>query len=107
VPVDPADVRKVVLEEHAPSAPLPLEHPTVRQARAKLFGGWEMNGLPYNSVHDVQLPQTHGPARGFFRYPPAETAKGRKDSLDPKTFAYTITATEVLDTGKTGSQTGA
>ncbi len=98
VPVDPVDVRKVVLEENAPGAPLPLEHPTVRKARAKLFGGWEMNWLPYNYAHDVQLPQTSGPALGFFMYPQAETATGRKDSLDPKTFTYTITATEILRT---------
>ncbi len=99
VPVDPADVRKVVLEENAPGAPLPLEHPTVRKARAKLFGGWEMNWLPYNYAHDVQLPQMHGPALGFFMYPQAESATGRKDSLDPKVFAYTITATEESSIG--------
>lgn len=95
VPVDPADVRKVVLEENAPDVPLPLDHPTVRKARAKLFGAWEMNWLPYNYAHDVRLPQASGPALGFFMYPQAETATGRKDSLDPKTFTYTITATEI------------
>lgn len=42
VPVDPADVRKVVLEERGG---LPLGDPTVARARAKFFGGWEMNYL--------------------------------------------------------------
>jgi transglutaminase-like putative cysteine protease len=37
VPVDPADVRKVVLEENQPEL-LPLDDPKVKKARAKLFG---------------------------------------------------------------------
>jgi transglutaminase-like putative cysteine protease len=94
-PVDPADVRKVVLEENAPGEPLPLEDPKVVQARAKLFGAWEMNWVPYNYSHDVQLPNSDGPALGFLMYPQAETAKGRKDSLAAKTFTYTIKAEEV------------
>ncbi|MGH7966404.1 MAG: transglutaminase-like domain-containing protein [Candidatus Binatia bacterium] len=95
VPVDPADVRKVVLEENAPGVPLPLDDPKVQKARAKLFGAWEMNWLPYNYAHDVRLPHATGPELGFFMYPQAETAKGRKDSLDPKQFTYTITAKEI------------
>ena len=94
-PVDPADVRKVVLEENAPSDPLPLDDPKVRHAREKLFGAWEMNWLPYNYAHDVQLPNSNGPILGFFMYPQAETADGRKDSLDPKKFTYTIKAKEI------------
>jgi transglutaminase-like putative cysteine protease len=46
LPVDPADVRKVVLEENLPGEPLPLDDPKVKKARAKLFGAWEMNWLP-------------------------------------------------------------
>jgi transglutaminase-like putative cysteine protease len=95
VPVDPADVRKVVLEENAPGEPLPLDDPKVMRARAKLFGAWEMNWVPYNYAHDVRLPNSAGPSLGFFMYPQAETAHGRKDSLDPKKFTYTITAKEV------------
>jgi transglutaminase-like putative cysteine protease len=94
-PVDPADVRKVVLEENAPGEPLPLDDPKVRHAREKLFGAWEMNWLPYNYAHDVQLPNSNGPTLGFFMYPQAETANGRKDSLDPKKFTYTIKAKEI------------
>jgi transglutaminase-like putative cysteine protease len=95
VPVDPADVRKVVLEENAPGAPLPLDDPRVQKARAHLFGAWEMNWLPYNYAHDVRLPHATGPELGFLMYPQAETAKGRKDSLAPKTFTYTIRAKEI------------
>src|SRR5262245_53400434 len=95
VPVDPADVRKVVLEENLPGDQLPLDDPKVKRARAKLFGAWEMNWLPYNYSHDVKLPNSNGPELGFLMYPQAETANGRKDSLDPKSFSYTIKSKEV------------
>jgi transglutaminase-like putative cysteine protease len=94
LPVDPADVRKVVLEENQPET-LALDDPKVKKARAKLFGAWEMNWLPYNYGHDIKLPQSNGPEIGYFMYPQGETANGRKDSLDPKNFTYTIKAKEL------------
>jgi transglutaminase-like putative cysteine protease len=94
LPVDPADVRKVVLEENQPEL-LPLDDPKVKKVRAKLFGAWEMNWLPYNYGHDIRLPQSNGPEIAFFMYPQGETANGRKDSLDPKSFTYTIKSKEV------------
>jgi transglutaminase-like putative cysteine protease len=95
VPVDPADVRKVVLEENLPGEPLPLDDAKVKKARAKLFGAWEMNWLPYNYSHDVKLPNSNGPEIGFLMYPQLETANGRRDSLDPSNFKYTIKSKEV------------
>jgi len=95
LPVDPADVRKVVLEENLPGGPLPLDDAKVKKARAKLFGAWEMNWLPYNYAHDLRLPNSNGPEIGYFMYPQGETANGRKDSLDPKGFSYTIKSKEV------------
>ena len=95
VPVDPADVRKVVLEENLPGEQLPLDDPKVKKARAKLFGAWEMNWLLYNYGHDIKLPQSNGAEIGFLMYPQSETANGRKDSLDPKNFSYTIKTKEV------------
>jgi transglutaminase-like putative cysteine protease len=92
VPVDPADVRKVVLEESGGKA---IDDPMVLAARKRLFGSWEMNWLAYNYAHDVALP---GSARGkvpFLMYPQSETAEGRLDSLDPDNFKYTISAREV------------
>ncbi len=50
-PVDPADVRKVVLE-----AKLALESPEVQALRDRLFGSWEMNWIGYNSATDIELP---------------------------------------------------
>ena len=93
VPVDPADVRKVVLEEKP--QPTTLADPLVPPVRAKLFGAWEMNWLAYNDAHDVKLPGSTGPALGFLMYPQAETGRDRLDSLDPDNFKYTITAREL------------
>jgi transglutaminase-like putative cysteine protease len=93
IPVDPADVRKVVLEE--PPGNLPLTHEKVRKARATLFGSWEMNWLAYNYAHDVQLPGSRGPRLPYLMYPNGETAQGRLDSLDPDSFKYTLTAREI------------
>lgn len=93
VPVDPADVRKVVLEE--PPGNLPLSDEKVVQARKALFGAWEMNWLAYNVAHDVALPGSTGPVLEFLMYPQAETAAGRLDCLDPDALTYRITAKEL------------
>jgi transglutaminase-like putative cysteine protease len=94
VPVDPADVRKVVLEE--PPGNRPMDDEMVRKARARLFGSWEMNWMAYNFAHDVTLPGSSGPPVGFLMYPQAETADGRLDSLDPDNFKYEITSKELI-----------
>jgi transglutaminase-like putative cysteine protease len=93
VPVDPADVRKVVLEEKAGG--LPLTDPQVQKARAKLFGAWEMNWMAYNYAHDVKLPGSSGTPVGYLMYPQAETGDRRRDSLDPEQFRYTIRSREI------------
>ncbi len=93
VPVDPADVRKVVLEE--PPGNRPLDDAMVEAARARLFGSWEMNWMAYNFAHDVALPGSRGESLSFLMYPQAETAEGRVDSLDPENFKYEITAREM------------
>src|SRR6266404_2629167 len=96
VPLDPADVRKVVLEE--PPGNRALEDDMVKKARARLFGSWEMNWMAYNFAHDVTLPGSNGAPIGFLLYPQAETANGRLDSLDPENFKYEITSTETTST---------
>ncbi len=93
VPVDPADVRKVVLEE--PPGNLTLTDPLVRTVRTRLFGAWEMNWIAFNMAHDVQLPGAKRGAINYFMYPQAETANGRVDSLDPDGFQYSITVREL------------
>ena len=89
-PVDPADVRKVVLEEN-----IPVDSDKVKALRESLFGNWEMNWVGFNYARDFTLPgQQDGPI-GFLMYPYAETPQGRKDSLDPDTFSYRITSQEI------------
>ena len=63
VPVDPADVRKVVLEE--PPGNRPMDDEKVKQARARLFGAWEMNWVAYNFAQDVKLPGSAGAPSQF------------------------------------------
>ncbi len=93
VPVDPADVRKVALEE--PPGHLTLADEPVKKARRLLFGGWETNWLAYNFAHDLDLPHAKGPQLPFLMYPQAEVDGQRLDCLDPGKFKYQITSREL------------
>lgn len=93
-PVDPADVRKVVLEE--PPANLSLSDLKVLAARKTLFGAWEGNWLAFNTAHDVKLPGSDEPPLPFLMYPQAADKQGLIDSLDPDAFKYTIKARELV-----------
>ena len=93
VPVDPADVRKVALEE--PPGNRPISDAKVTAARAALFGAWETNWLAYNTGHDIRLPGSSEAANAFLMYPEAEVAGARLDCLNPERFAYAITAKEL------------
>jgi transglutaminase-like putative cysteine protease len=92
IPVDPADVRKVALEE--PPGNLPLTADKVEAAHRTLFGAWESNWIAYNAGHDIALPGSKGPALPFLMYPQAETTGERRDCLDADAFKYVITAKE-------------
>jgi transglutaminase-like putative cysteine protease len=93
VATDPADVRKVVLEE--PPTNLAINDPKVAAARKTLFGAWEGNWLAYNFAHDVALPGSNGPKLGFLMYPQAECGPSRLDCLDPDSVKYTIKSKEL------------
>jgi transglutaminase-like putative cysteine protease len=92
IPVDPADVRKVILEEDGGKK---IDDPMVVAARKRLFGSWEMNWLAYNYAHDLELPKSTRGKVPFLMYPQSETAEGRLDSLDPDNFKYTISSKEI------------
>lgn len=95
VPVDPADVRKVMLEED-PAGELPLDHPKVQAVREQLFGAWESNWLAFNVAHDVVLPGSTGDKLHFLMYPQGELADGQRlDSTDPKSFLYSLQARQL------------
>ena len=91
IPVDPADVRKLILEEKTPN----LADPYVTKVREALFGSWEMNWVAFNDAHDVVLPGSKGKPLPFLMYPQAEVAGARLNSLVPDKFKYSITAREV------------
>ncbi len=93
VPVDPADVRKVALEE--PPGNRPLGDQIVSRARDYLFGSWEMNWMAYNYAHDVELPGSANKPVVYFMYPQAETSEARLDPFDPDNFKYEITVREI------------
>ncbi len=90
-PVDPADVRKVVLDGHAA-----VDSPMVKAERERLFGSWEMNWAAYNHATDIVLPDAPArPQENFLMYPLCMTPKGELDQLDPDTFRYRLTSTRV------------
>jgi hypothetical protein len=91
-PVDPADVRKVVLEQN-----LPIDSEPVKALRERLFGTWEMNWVGYNSATDIELPGAgrQQPNFAFLMYPCAFTAAGQPDTLDPAAFRYEIASREI------------
>jgi transglutaminase-like putative cysteine protease len=90
IPVDPADVRKVILEEKKA-----LSDPYVAKARESLFGSWEGNWIAFNDAHDLVLPGAKGKPLPFLMFPQAEVGGVPLDSLDPDRFKYTITAREM------------
>ena len=92
-PVDPADVRKVVLEE--PPANLAFSDLKVLAARKTLFGAWEGNWVAFNVAHDVKLPGSREVPLPFLMYAQAADKSGLVDPLDPDAFKYKITAREL------------
>jgi transglutaminase-like putative cysteine protease len=95
VPVDPADVRQLALDES-----LPIGHPRVAALREKLFGSWEMNWVAFNHARDVRLAKDSVLGElPFFMYPEAEVAGHAQDSLEPQNFAYKIVSGQLVGTG--------
>jgi transglutaminase-like putative cysteine protease len=95
VPVDPADVRELALEEA-----LLITNPRVVELREKLFGAWEMNWVSFNHGKDITLAKDSVfKDLPFFMYPQAEIAGQERDSLDPAEFAYKIVSSELVGTG--------
>jgi transglutaminase-like putative cysteine protease len=94
IPVDPADVRKVMLEEEKDRL-LPLHDQRVDLARRTLFGYWEMNWMAFNTAGDTRLAPETAKALGHFTYPYAEGVKGPLDYYGPENFQYRMSSHEV------------
>nr|MBP6382486.1 transglutaminase family protein [Pseudomonadales bacterium] len=91
VPVDPADVRKAVLEEK-----LPLEHERIRALRERLFGYWEMNWVAFNHARDFELsPRARAPLP-YLMYPYAEFGDTTLDGRDAAAFGFRIVSREIV-----------
>ena len=89
--VDPADVRKAILEDK-----LPLESDPIRALTEHLFGAWESNWAGYNSASGIILPGANRPLNyDFLMYPAAVNNNAVCMCLDAAHFAYHITSREL------------
>ena len=92
VAIDPADVRKVVLEE--PPGNLALDDPKVVDARKTCSAPGKATGSPITS----RTTSRYRVAGTEARVPHVSAGGGgriRLDCLDPDTFKYTITSKEI------------
>lgn len=94
VAVDPADVRKVVLEEK-----LPLNDPRVVALRERLFGNWEMNWVGLNTARDFDLAPPASEPLPYLMYPYAEFGDTRLDGREPDHFDFRLTSRELTGRG--------
>ena len=89
--VDPADVRKAILEDN-----LPPDSPAAAKLADRLFGAWESNWAGYNSATGIALKDApHKPTFDFMMYPCAMSAKSSANCLDAAHFAYQINSAEI------------
>jgi transglutaminase-like putative cysteine protease len=87
VPVDPADVRKMMLTQN-----LTLDDQKTKEYREYFWGAWDAYRVKLATGRDVILtPAQNGQPLNTFGYPYAELDGKPLDWLDPATFKYTIT----------------
>ncbi len=87
VPVDPADVRKMMLKYN-----LGLDDPRTREYREYYWGAWDPYRVQLAVGRDIRLnPPQQGPPLNTFGYPYAEIGDRVLDWLDPATFRYHFT----------------
>lgn len=86
VAVDPADIRKLVLD-----GKMKLDDPDVKRMRKTLFGKWEGNWVAYNYGRDFTLPGQKDNLN-YLMYPQLVSAKTTPDGMDPAEISYTLTS---------------
>lgn len=87
VPVDPADVRKMMLKHD-----LKLEDQKTKEYREYFWGAWDQYRVKLAMGRDLILnPPQHGSPINTFGYPYAEVGRKVLDWYDPSSFKYTIT----------------
>ncbi|NOX33274.1 MAG: transglutaminase domain-containing protein [Deltaproteobacteria bacterium] len=92
VPVDPADVRKMMLKEK-----LGLSDKKTKYYRDYFWGGIDPYRLKLSEGRDLQLnPAQSGEPVNYLMYPYAQIGETTIDWLDPENFVYTITFRQAL-----------
>ncbi len=87
VPVDPADVLKMMLKEN-----LTLNDKKTEYYREYFWGGWDQYRVKLAMGRDLTMnPPQHGAPFNTFGYPMAQVGNKTLDWLNPKTFRYTFT----------------
>ncbi len=87
VPVDPADVRKMMLVEK-----LPLDAPKTMESRQYFWGGIDAYRVKLGEGRDLVLnPPRQGEPVNYLMYPFAQAGDTTIDWLEPTAFTYKIT----------------
>ncbi len=87
VPVDPADVRKLMLKKN-----LKLDDPKTAELRNYFWGAWDAYRVKLAVGRDITLnPAQQGGPINTFGYPYAEVGGKALDFYDPTTFKYSFT----------------
>jgi transglutaminase-like putative cysteine protease len=96
VPVDPADVRKMMLVEK-----LELDDKKTKEYREYFWGGIDSYRIRLGEGRDLLLnPRQHGEPLNYLMYPFAQVGETTLDWLDPKTFKYSIIYNKVEEVAK-------
>lgn len=93
VPVDPADLQRLIRYE--PPGSLDLDDTRVVSARAKLFGTWESNWIAYNMAHDVLLPLLEGVTLPVFIHPFVRIGSAEPMEAKSPAVTYKLAASEL------------
>lgn len=95
VPVDPADVRKLMLKKN-----LKLEDPTTNELRTYFWGAWDAYRVELARGRDLILnPPQKGALINTFGYPYAEVGGEPLDFYDPASFKYSFTTYKITTDG--------
>lgn len=92
VPVDPADVRKMMLVNK-----LELKDKKTKEYQEYFWGGIDPYRIKLGEGRDLILnPTQHGEPVNYLMYPFAQVGETTLDWLDPDTFKYSITYQQIM-----------
>ncbi len=95
VPVDPADVRKMMLKGN-----LKADDPETKKLQEYFWGGWDAYRVKLAQGRDLVLnPAQQGGPLNTFGYPYAEVDGEPLNFYDPAAFSYTLTSYRITEDG--------